>query len=154
MDYYIREAQIDDADSIAKLLLQLGYETKSSDVRHMLLATNDVASTTNDEVYVCVFKGDVVAVMSLIFFNYFPSAQKLCRITAIVVDDSLRGSGIGSHLIHHAKCVASTASCSVLEVTTSLKRLQTQSYYEKIGFKKTSYKYVLKLDKIERTESS
>ncbi|MCG6508355.1 GNAT family N-acetyltransferase [Vibrio parahaemolyticus] len=84
--------------------------------------------------------------MSVIFFNYFPSAEKLCRITSIVVDRASRGTGIGSKLIDYAKSVALAEKCSVLEVTTSLRREKTQTFYESIGFKKTSYKYVQRLE--------
>ena len=140
-NYIIRNAQNADVKAISMLLTQLGYETEPLTVQNMLSL-----SSKNDEIYVCVLQEKVIAVMSLIFFNYFPSAQKLCRITAIVVDEELRGSGVGSKLIEHAKFMASSVSCSILEVTTSLKRQQTQKYYENIGFEKTSYKYILKLD--------
>ena len=87
-----------------------------------------------------MLKEKVIAVMSIIFFDYLPSAQKLCRITSIVVDEKKRGSGVGSKLINHAKSVALSKKCNILEVTTSLQRQQTHEYYESIGFKKTSYK--------------
>ena len=138
----IRKAQKEDAKSVSKLLTQLGYDTASLSVEEMLLNL----SSKDNGVYVYVLKEKVIAVMSIIFFDYFPSAQKLCRITSIVVDEKIRGSGVGSKLINHAKSVALNRECNILEVTTSLQRQQTQEYYESIGFKKTSYKYIQKLD--------
>ncbi|MEH6457611.1 MAG: GNAT family N-acetyltransferase [Cocleimonas sp.] len=137
----IRKARKEDANSVSYLLKQLGYDTALLSVEEMLLNL----STDNNEIYVCELKEQIIAVMSIIFFDYFPSAQKLCRITALIVDEENRGSGIGSKLINFAKSVALSKKCSVLEVTTSLEREQTQKYYEDIGFEKTSYKYVLKL---------
>jgi len=137
----IRKARKEDVNSVSYLLKQLGYDTALLSVEEMLLNL----STDNNEIYVCELKEQIIAVMSIIFFDYFPSAQKLCRITALIVDEENRGSGIGSKLINFAKSVALSKKCSVLEVTTSLEREQTQKYYEDIGFEKTSYKYVLKL---------
>ena len=135
----IRKAEKDDANRISILLLQLGYETTPSKIADML------SDSENGIVYVAVLDNNVVALMSIIYFTYFPSAQKLCRITSIVVDENLRGSGIGSKLIDYAKSTALADRCDVIEVTTSLKREKTQAYYESVGFKKTSYKYVQKL---------
>jgi len=143
-NFIIRKAQINDSTTISKLLKQLGYETEPLKIKKA------VHNSSNDgnQVYVVSLNEKTIAVMSLIFFDYFPSAQKICRITAIVVDDDFRGLGIGSKLINHAKLIAVNEKCSVLEVTTSLKREKTQKYYEKIGFKKTSYKYIQELNNV------
>lgn len=44
------------------------------------------------------------------------------------------------------KIQAAKHKYNMLELTTSFARKKTQAYYEKIGFEKTSYKYVQKLD--------
>ncbi|EGQ8181287.1 TPA: GNAT family N-acetyltransferase [Vibrio parahaemolyticus] len=138
----VRAAQKDDAEIISSLLVQLGYDTEPSKIEILV----SLAARGSDKIFVGVLNGKVIAVMSVIFFNYFPSAEKLCRITSIVVDRASRGTGIGSKLIDYAKSVALAEKCSVLEVTTSLRREKTQTFYESIGFKKTSYKYVQRLE--------
>lgn len=140
-NFEIREARKDDAGSISTLLLQLGYETPPAKIELLVLNSD----SENSEILVGLVEGAVVAVMSIIYFDYFPSAEKLCRITAIVVSTELRGSGIGKKLVECAKIRALTCNCDVLEVTTSLKREATQLFYESIGFDKTSYKFVQKL---------
>lgn len=140
--FEIRLAQLGDIYPIAELLVQLGYDTAPSKIEHMV----SKPSSGNDEILVGILDGSVVAVMSLIYFDYFPSAEKICRITAIVVDEDIRGSGIGTKLIEHAKVQALAKKCKVLEITTSLKREKTQEYYESIGFQKSSFKYVQELD--------
>lgn len=138
----VRAAQKDDAEIISSLLVQLGYDTEPSKIEVLI----SMAASGSNKIFVGVLNGKVIAVMSVIFFNYFPSAEKLCRITSIVVDRASRGTGIGSKLIDYAKSVALAEKCSVLEVTTSLRREKTQAFYESIGFKKTSYKYVQRLE--------
>ena len=61
---------------------------------------------------------------------------RICRITAIVVDESARGCGVGTDLVEFPKAHASSRSCKQIEVTTSLLREKTQKYYEIINFTK------------------
>jgi len=136
--FEIREAQQSDSSSLSGLLSQLGYDTVPAKIETLLSAAVD----SDDRIYVGVLNTQVIAVMSVICFDYFPSAERVCRITSIVVDEEVRGLGVGSKLINYAKTFAVSEKCSVLEVTTSLRREQTQAYYESIGFQKTSYKYV------------
>ena len=140
----IRSAQLADVDRLQVLLSQLGYEVSSQDIKRMVPQS---LGSSIDDVYVAVCNKEVVGLISLIYFNYFPSAQKLCRITAVVVDESLRGSGVGTKLIGFAKQKAITENCSTIEVTTSLARDKTQSYYEVIGFQKKSFGYAQQLNK-------
>ncbi|MEH6650896.1 MAG: GNAT family N-acetyltransferase [Motiliproteus sp.] len=139
-EFEIVKARKRDASAISNLLVQLGYETAPSKIETLLSKPSG-----GDPIYLGIVNGNIVAVMSLIFFDYFPSAEKLCRITSLVVDQGVRGTGIGSTLIDHAKSIALAENCTALELTTSFRRERTQAYYEKIGFQKTSYKYVLKL---------
>jgi len=125
--FEIRKTQKGDSSAISSLLLQLWYDTAISKIEELA----SISST--DEICVGVMDGKVIVVMSVIFFNYFPSAEKVCRITSIVVDEDARGSGLGSKLIDHAKSLALTKKCNVLEVTTSLWREKAQAYYESIG---------------------
>ena len=125
------------ANEVLRLLDQLGYESTEAD----LIALLD-QKQRGDEIYIAQTNGKVAGLMSVIYFDYFPSQEKICRITAIVVDSDARGSGVGSQLIDFAKHLSEKNLCSKLEVTTSLAREATQQYYENIGFTKTSYRYV------------
>ncbi len=151
-DFEIRRAKTSDANRLSNLLYQLGYETHAQKIATLLSALSlsgpslSGSSNSTDDVFVGVEQGVVVAFISLIYFDYFPSAEKVCRITALVVDENIRSSGIGTKLVEYAKLEAVTKECEVLEVTTSLKRKKTQEYYEGIGFQKTSYKYIQRLN--------
>ncbi len=141
-NFEIRRVVESDTKRLSNLLGQLGYVTPPQKINTLLFSS----SNSTSDVFVAIEEERVVAFISLIYFDYFPSAEKVCRITALVVDESLRGSGIGTQLIDYAKCEAIAKNCTVLEVTTSIKRDKTQAYYEGIGFEKTSYKYVQKLN--------
>lgn len=78
----IRQAQIADLNPIATLLLQLGYLATEAQLQQYL---DD--PKRSDEIYLAESEGVVVGLISLIFFDYFPSQQQICRITALVVID-------------------------------------------------------------------
>lgn len=133
----IRPAQLTDLNPIASLLLQLGYSATEAQLQQYLNNPN-----RTDEIYLAESNGVVVGLISLIFFDYFPSQQQICRITALVVTEAIRGLGVGTQLINFAKDRASKRGCCQLEVTTSMRRDKTQAYYESIGFEKTSFRYI------------
>ena len=138
----INRAEPSHASEALKLLSQLGYESTLEGLKRAL-----AQSDRSDEIYIAKIGDKVVGLMSIIFFDYFPSQEKICRITAIVVDQNIRGAGIGSQLIDFAKGLSKRQGCSKLEVTTSLARQATQQYYENIGFTKTSYRYTQEIAK-------
>ena len=146
----IRLAQLHDAESILVLLEQLGYALPVATLAQTLTEYQDNPQSRSDELLVYEqhnAQGDlqVVAVMALMFFDYFPALSRICRITAIVVDADMRGQGVGSQLIAFAKERGKQENCQLLELTTSTQRIATQQYYESIGFTKTSFRYSLVL---------
>lgn len=137
----IRKAKIEDVSTIQDLLKQLGYESCSSELEKSLSQ-----NSADHDVYVAVTKHQTVALISLIYFYYFPLQNYICRITAIAVDEPFRGTGVGTMLIKFAQEKALNRSCAQLEVTTSLLREKTQKYYETIGFTKSSFRYFKNID--------
>ncbi|MGR5140133.1 GNAT family N-acetyltransferase [Photobacterium sp. DNB23_23_1] len=134
----IRHATMEDGPAICVLLKQLGYQASPATIDAMLDKTDQVSF---------VFDGGeaLYGVMTLITFPYFPTGERICRITALVADKDKRGKGIGSTLIEAAKNHAREHACQLLEVTTSLSRYQAQEFYAKQGFEKRSLRYTLEL---------
>ncbi|WAL77139.1 GNAT family N-acetyltransferase [Shewanella sp. DAU305] len=150
MNKNIRLAQLHDAQSIQLLLEQLGYVLPVAALAKTLTECQDNPHSRTDELLVyeqlnAQGEPQVVAVMVLMFFDYFPALSRICRITAIVVDADMRGQGIGTQLIDFAKTRGRQEACQLLELTTSTQRIATQQYYESIGFTKTSFRYSLVL---------
>ena len=136
--FQIRSAYTHDAQQIRHLMMQLGYQNNEQD---LIDALSD--AKRSDRLYVCANGDIVVAVMALIAFDYFPSLSRICCITAVVVDEQSRGLQLGSRLIKFAKQWAQDNHCDSLEVTTSLARQRTQAYYQKLGFEKQAYRFVM-----------
>lgn len=124
--------------SLARLLGELGYQAQE---KRLAEALDQAAENPSFEVIAARRAGVVVGLMSLIRFDYFPTGERICRITALVVDRACRSAGIGTRLIDHARDRAKATGCVGLEITTSLHRTETHSYYERLGFSKTSFRY-------------
>lgn len=86
----IRLAHLEDANAIAQLMLQLGYNSSSELIRNKLelLAKNPLD---------CVFvaqQGEILAgVMSVHALELFHAPGRLGRITALVIDAAHRQQG-------------------------------------------------------------
>ncbi len=137
MDQFnIRKAQEIDVPRIEALLLQLGYKLTLLEIKVMI----SKSLTSDEDIFVVVQDEGVIAVMSLIYFNYFHSGEKLCRITSVVVDESKRGLGIGGSLMDYAKIRAKVEKCQIIELTTGILREKALTFYERNGFQKTAFK--------------
>lgn len=134
----ITKADIAHVERIQALLVQLGYNASIAEVKSGLNSQDP-----HSDLYVATLEGRVIAFMSLIYFYYFPIQKQNCRITAIVVDEEVRKTGVGRQLIQFAQVKARQHACAQLEVTTSLERKATQAYYEHNGFIKASFRYYL-----------
>ncbi|WP_245921348.1 GNAT family N-acetyltransferase [Bowmanella denitrificans] len=126
--------------SVQRLLLQLGYSSVEEDIIKFLELQN-----SNSEVLVIIFDSQVVGLISLVYYDYFPLQRKICRITSVVIEESFRGKGIGRKVMDLACERARDNDCHKLEVTTSLARKKTHKFYESFGFKKSSFRYAIDL---------
>lgn len=135
----IRKPVSSDLNSISNLLNQLGYNPQIDQIKESI-------DSDSGEIYIVEESGIVIGLMSLIYFDYFPTTRKICRITAIVVDEKQRSKGIGLKLIEFAQSESKNRNCVGLEVTTSTERHETHSFYEKLRFTKTSFRYYKSLE--------
>lgn len=134
-----RAATENDADGVAAMLNALGYPTARVDAERRL-------GETLADPAACVLVADegrtVVGLLAGRAAPYFPSGAQLFRITALVVAASHRGNGIGRALLEHGVNVAAQHGCTGVEVTTGEGRSAAHAFYERLGFRRTSARYI------------
>ena len=126
----IREADVSDAASLARLATQLGYPTTAAEAE---LRAAAVLGRPQHRVLVAEVGGDVVGwvhVAPSVTLESDPSAE----IAGLVVDEELRGQGIGARLIAEAEAWAAVQGYGLMRVRSNVKRNRARRFYERAGF--------------------
>jgi ribosomal protein S18 acetylase RimI-like enzyme len=137
--FTIRPATPDDALAAASLLTELGYTQPVEFFRERL----SIFGNKPDELVLVAEQGEsVVGILAFRAFLYFHEPGKQGRIIALVVSESVRGSGIGRAMIAECERFALQCGCKRMEVTTGTQREKAHRFYESMGYQETSKRYL------------
>jgi GNAT superfamily N-acetyltransferase len=143
MNVTIREAVAEDSPAVASLLTQLGYP---ADARAVAGRIARHRASGADVLLVAEADGEVAGLASLhvsLALEYEGDAGKL---SAIVVDEGLRGRGIGRALVEAIEREARERGCVLLFLTTAERRGEAHSFYRALGFEETGRRFAKTLD--------
>jgi GNAT superfamily N-acetyltransferase len=129
----VRRATPSDAESVARLCVQLGYAATAEEAAARLRA---IDARSENEVLVAENAGAVVAWIDL-HIEHSIAAGKSAQIAGLVVDENHRGSGVGQLLMRHAEEWARSNGCSSVRLRSNVIRAQAHEFYEKLGYKVT-----------------
>ncbi|AJC20134.1 GNAT family N-acetyltransferase [Pandoraea pulmonicola] len=122
----------DDAPRIVTLLSQLGYDTPLEIVRRNIALS---AAQGDDAAFVALdADGQIVGCIGLHALTMFHLAGRLGRITALVVEENVRGSGVGHALMATAHAWFRERGCEKFEVTSSDHRVAAHRFYARHGY--------------------
>ncbi|RFS82032.1 GNAT family N-acetyltransferase [Actinomadura spongiicola] len=127
----IRSAGVDDASRITVLLDQLGYPTEPADVAARLEYWLEDPQST---LLVAETEGVVAGVAAMHAFPLLEHTARRGRLVALVVDDRVRGQGIGRALVDAAEDRARRLGCRDMEITSSRNRSLAHQFYAGIGY--------------------
>jgi len=136
----IREARPGDAEAIAKLLGELGYEAGAGEVRRRIAQLRKAG-----EPPLVAERGAVVACLTWHVTPVLHRPRPVGRLTMMVVAEEARGGGIGASLLAAAEARLRERGCGLVEVTSNMKRLRAHDFYRRLGFERTSYRFVKSL---------
>ncbi len=135
----IRDAVESDSDSVAILLKELGYPQTSNFVVKKI---RKLSKRVKDRIIVAVKKSQVVGVVSLHILPLLHQKDNLCRVTAIVVSKDHRGAYVGRRLMEVTEAYARANKCFRIEITSGDYRSGAHTFYEKLGYKEVSRRFV------------
>jgi predicted N-acetyltransferase YhbS len=135
----IRAARPSDADAIASLSRQLGYQVAPSAVADRLsrlLARNDQQFLVADD------SGRPVGWIHMLVSEYV-EADAFVVIGGLVVDVEHRNQGIGRRLLARAEEWAVANGCSVVRLSSTTTRTAAHEFYRRAGYTtiKTQYSF-------------
>ncbi|EMH4161503.1 GNAT family N-acetyltransferase [Pluralibacter gergoviae] len=132
-----RYAQLHDIPSLITLFHQLGYPTNPDNLAQCIRtpdsATHILVSELNDK---------ICAVLVLHFITPVHETKLWALISALVVDESIRGTGIGQQLLIAAEQIASDRNCSQIALSSSEQRTRAHHFYENNGYKEIRKRFV------------
>ena len=130
----IRDANPDDAGSIARLLEQLGYPSTSNEVAARLLRLSDFGSAI---VHVAEVREQPVGVITCHVFPSIHATTPTAWLTTLVVDREFAGQGVGTALTSSAESWARSRGASRIVVTSGNHRAGAHAFYEHLGYERT-----------------
>ncbi len=134
----IRRGTREDARAIARLLTQLGRPCDAACVPARL----ERFAAGGPSVALLATRGRHV--LGLAAVHVIPMLQvdrDVAWLTALVVEESARGTGVGRALVEAAIEFASRAGCDHLSTTTQDECNGAQGFYEAMGFERTGVRF-------------
>lgn len=130
----VRSAEARDSAAIAALIGQLGYEATPGEVSARL----EALASEGRAVLVAELDGEVVGCLSTSVMRVLHRPAPVGRISMMVVDEMVRGRGLGAALVRAAEWRLAEQGCAMIEVTSNVRRTAAHRFYERLGFERTS----------------
>ena len=139
--FRVREADAVDAEPIAVLLGELGYEVESGGVADRIA----LLARAGEPPLVARRGEEILGCLSWHVTPVIHRPLPVGRITMLVVAESERKKGIGRLLVEAAFERLRQRRCGLVEVTSNVKRSGAHAFYRRLGFERTSYRFVREL---------
>jgi ribosomal protein S18 acetylase RimI-like enzyme len=138
----VREAEASDAPRLVELIIALGHPIEEADVSRNLeiLAQNGMlplVATDGDEVM------GMCGISAMVTVH---RPAPVGRVSVMIVDEAHRGHGIGALLMTEAERRLSQRGCKIIEVTSNMRRDRAHHFYKRLGYERTSYRFMKRLD--------
>ncbi len=142
MSITVREAEASDAPRLVELIIALGHPIEEADVSRNLeiLAQNGMlplVATDGDE---------VIGMCGISAMVTVHRPAPVGRVSVMIVDEAHRGHGIGALLMTEAERRLSQRGCKIIEVTSNMRRDRAHHFYKRLGYERTSYRFMKRLD--------
>jgi N-acetylglutamate synthase-like GNAT family acetyltransferase len=142
----IRDASADDAQSLARLVGQLGYPAESAALAERV---NRLTSSPADRLVVAELDGHVVGLVSIHVSLVLEYDEPAAKLGALAVDERYRRRGIGEALVAAMEDEARVRGCRLIYLTSAQPRSDAHAFYRRIGFDETGLRFAKWLDGVE-----
>ena len=127
----VRAAQDQDCNRMADLAVQLGYECTGQEIQTRL---GEMRDSGQYAVYVAELRGSDLAGWIAAYVFRAVELDAIVEISGLVVDETLRSSGIGKTLLSAIELWARQVGCAAISVHSNVTRGRAHRFYENNGF--------------------
>jgi len=138
----IRFAKIEDVDSLARLVAQLGYPFTVEQTRERFTAI--LSRTDEESVIVTEVNNQVVGLVHVHIYRLLMDAPEV-EIGGIVVDEEFRGQGIGEKLVQAAEKWADDHGYSSVYMHANTIRARAHKFYKQLGYEIVKNQYAFRI---------
>jgi N-acetylglutamate synthase-like GNAT family acetyltransferase len=130
----VRDAHINDAAGLAKLISQLGYRTSETEAMEKI---NTYQKNTY-KLLVAEKSGLLAGYVALHYYDTLHWKKPIGRINSFCVAEEHRGTGVGIELVKAAENYFKNIDCQKIEVSTNKRRTETRKFYINRGYQELS----------------
>jgi ribosomal protein S18 acetylase RimI-like enzyme len=138
----IRSACLNDSASVAGLMSQLGYATSASEMKQRL---EGILPDSDYMTFVAEHRKEVVGVIGVGIYRYYEKNGIYGRLLALVVDEKLKGQGIGVSLVAEAERRLKERGVGSIVVNSGKQRSAAHRFYKRLGYEETGLRFVKSL---------
>ncbi len=124
----VRPARGSDAQILADLMAQLGYEVPAAEIASRVERLDERRS-----VLVATVQRVVAGWIAVSVDEPFVTGRE-ALVEGLVVDERLRSQGVGERLLHEAEAWARAHACTAVRVQSNVIRERAHTFYERNGY--------------------
>lgn len=144
MEILLRNISPNDAEPVAVLSAQLGYDLSIKETTNNIMA---ILESPDNCAFTAVSEGKTIGWIHA-FKTVRIESPSFIEIGGMVVDEAYRGKGVGKALVNKVKEWCVKQNNSNLRVRCNTKRFETHKFYTRIGFRELKEQKVFGMDKI------
>ena len=141
MEIFIRDIAEQDAEAINALSTQLGY---TMSIEQTLSNIRSVLRTKGHNAFVAILENKIMGWIGVAEALQIESAP-FCEIRGLIVDEKLRGRGIGKLLIEKVKQWSKETGNKTLRLRCNMTRKEAHLFYQHLGFKEIKEQKVFEM---------
>jgi GNAT superfamily N-acetyltransferase len=145
MNIIVREAREGDLPAILCLYAQLGQDdgtVLSLDQARFIFAR--LRSYPDYKLHVALADGKIVGTFALLVMdNLAHRGARSAILEDVVVDEGLRGQGIGKRMMDYAGDLCREKKCYKMALNSNRHRIEAHRFYESLGYERHGYSFAI-----------
>lgn len=139
----IRQATLNDSETLAKLLAQL-FEKESEFRPDVIKQTDGLCAILENEeigtIFVLEKENTVCGMVSLLWSISTALGGRVAWLEDMVIDSASQAKGLGTLLLEHALAYAKNVGCQRITLLSDDDNTRAHRFYERLGFQSSSMK--------------